>query len=67
MDDASELIAACCVLHNICEVKGECFDDNWTDGVEEVDSTDSSSSNTLQPSNDSISIRNAFMQHFSQQ
>ncbi len=57
------LLVACCIT-----VKGEFFDDDWTRAVEEVDDgTGSSSSNTLQPSNDSISIRNAFMQHFSQQ
>ena len=23
------LVTACCVLHNICEIHGEAFDDNW--------------------------------------
>ena len=26
-------VTACCVLHNICEVHGECFSDNWLDDV----------------------------------
>ena len=33
MCDVLELVAACCVLHNICEIHGECFDDSWMEGV----------------------------------
>ena len=32
--DAPELVAACCVLHNICETQGDAFDEEWLDGVE---------------------------------
>ena len=28
------VIAACCVLHNLCEINGEFFDDNWISGDE---------------------------------
>ena len=28
------VIAACCVLHNLCEIHGEFFDDNWISGDE---------------------------------
>ena len=27
------LVTACCVLHNICEVHGESFSDNWLEDV----------------------------------
>ena len=27
--DVPELVSACCVLHNICEVHGESFDEGW--------------------------------------
>ena len=23
------VISACCILHNICEIHGECFNDTW--------------------------------------
>ncbi len=65
MDDVSEVVAACCVLHNICEVKG---DEDWAEDVEEVGNVSSASScNITQPSSDSIAIRNAYMQYFCQQ
>ena len=41
MDDVSEVVAACCVLHNICEVKG---DEDWAEDVEEVGNVSSASS-----------------------
>ena len=62
--DASELVAACCVLHNICEVHGDTFDDDWLNGVygQEFESS-SSSSHPIQSATDT---RNAFMAYFSQ-
>ena len=36
-DDIShvpELVASCCVLHNICEVHGDSFNNDWLEGVE---------------------------------
>ena len=62
--DVSQVVTACCVLHNICEAKGELFNDDWTEGVD-VDDTVSSSS-PAQPCSDSIAIRDAFTQYFSQ-
>ena len=31
--DLPKLVAACCVLHNICEIHGENFNEEWLDGV----------------------------------
>lgn len=33
VSDVSELILACCVLHNICESHGERFNEEWLEGV----------------------------------
>jgi hypothetical protein len=33
ISDVPELVTACCVLHNICEVDGEQFSEEWL-GVE---------------------------------
>ena len=62
--DVSQVVTACCVLHNICEARGELFDNDWTEGVE-VDNSVSSSS-PAQPCSDSTAIRDAFTQYFSQ-
>jgi len=32
--DVPELVTACCILHNVCEVHGEAFNEEWMDGVE---------------------------------
>ena len=32
--DVPELVAACCTLHNICEVHADTFDEEWLEGVE---------------------------------
>ena len=54
--DVSELVAACCVVHNICEVHGDAFDDDWLNGVDsqEFESTSScnSTSNPVQSATD---------------
>ncbi len=44
MDDVSEVVAACCVLHDICEVKGDLFNEDWAEDVEEVGNVSSASS-----------------------
>ena len=31
LEDVSDIVAACCVLHNICEAHGETFDDELLD------------------------------------
>ena len=35
-ENATIIISACCVLHNVCEVHGEIFDSLWLDGDPEV-------------------------------
>ena len=52
VSDLPELVAACCVLHNICEIHGENFNEDWlhdldTNNVDQVRSQqDSNSSST---------------------
>ena len=44
--DVSELVSACCVLHNICEVHGDTFDQEWIEGVEVHRATPTTSPNS---------------------
>ena len=58
--DAPELVAACCVLHNICELHGETFDEQWMEGVEDQYRDCSlASTNPTQPAESAVTIRNA--------
>ena len=46
-EDVPKLVAACCVLHNVCEIHGDAFDSEWLDGVGQGDGPGSiSPSNT---------------------
>ncbi len=61
--DIPTLVSACCVLHNICEVRGESFDDEWIE-------TDPSFSEIRQSASDSVDIsgnqiRSTLTQYFS--
>ena len=33
--DVPQLVAACCVLHNICEIHGEHFNEEWMEGIQD--------------------------------
>ena len=32
--DVPKFVAACVVLHNVCEVHGEASDEDWMEGIE---------------------------------
>lgn len=57
-----ELIAACCTLHNICEIHGDSFDEHWLEGVEVTREAEASDGTTQSESGDSI--RRALMLYF---
>ena len=62
-----ELVAACCVLHSICELRGDVFNEELLNEIE-MESLESIQCNTSSapPSQSAIDIRNTFMSHFSQ-
>ena len=37
--DVPQLVAACCVLHNICEIHGEHFNEEWMEGIQDTSAT----------------------------
>ena len=59
-----ELIAACCTLHNICEIHGDSFDEHWLEGVEVTREAEANDGTTQSESGDSI--RRALMSYFQQ-
>ena len=60
--DVPEVVAACCVLHNICECYGEEFSEEWLDGVESQGSE--CSSVAAQPQDSAVGIRDTLTSHF---
>ena len=63
--DLPKLVAACCVLHNICEIHGENFNEEWLDGVTDHTS-ESSHSTSASVDNSGQDIQIALMRYFSQ-
>ena len=64
--DVPKLVAACCVLHNVCEIHGETFDEDWMSDI-----TDNNSVNTVSTTSTSLEssgrdVRQALMAYFSQ-
>ena len=63
VDNVPYVVAACCVLHNICEVHGDTFNDEWLQDVNEDTSPDSSS--TANSNTQGDEVREALMEYFS--
>ena len=64
--DAPEVVAAC-VLHNICEIHGDTFNEEWMEGVERLDlESTSARASSAQPAESAVDIRKAFMSYFNQ-
>ena len=66
VDNIPNIITACCVLHNMCEVLGESFVDSWMEDVP----NDSLHSHFCDDNEDSTvsdakMIQNALVKHFS--
>ena len=64
VSDLPEVVAACCVLHNICEIHGESFDEDWMQDVTSQDSVNSPSTSSASSVDSDKSIREALMSHF---
>ena len=58
-----ELVAACCVLHNMCEVHGDLFDDSWLKGTDNCNNTTTADHSLSQPES-AANIHEALMLYF---
>ena len=64
IDNVIMVVGACCVLHNICEVHGDAFNDSWlTHSQEDLQSTSMDQGDT--GSHQGSEIRNALVRYFS--
>ena len=67
LDDVAMIIMTCCVLHNVCEIHGEEFDDMWLEDNKNhlyPQPDNESSSNTTQENHTSEDIRDTLIKHF---
>ena len=60
------IVIACCILHNICEIHGDAFHESW---LEEVDDSQQPCGNTIDDwstsSDEPKEIRNTLVKYFS--
>ena len=62
IDVAPIITSACCVLHNLCEIWGEEFQDEWLAGVN--DNAANNAHHPLERDNNARRIRDAFVTYF---
>jgi hypothetical protein len=65
VSDVPGLVAACCVLHNMCEIHGDSFSEEWLEGIDSYNDTSVSDTNTSQ-SQSGVNTRQAFTTYFQQ-
>jgi len=65
IENVPHVVAACCILHNICEIHGDTFNDNWL--VDDTLEQPTTSSTIERPARDNQGcvIRDALVTHFS--
>ena len=62
VDNVAHVVAACCMLHNICEIHGDTFDDEWLQDTSEYLSPPEQQTAARNESGDGV--RNALMEYF---
>lgn len=60
------LVIACCTLHNICEIHGDEFIDEWMSNMSTAGTDEEATCSPTIPSNSAEVIRNAFVNYFNQ-
>ena len=63
IDKMCNAVTACCILHNICKIHGDEFNEEWLEEVEET-SGSSSSGGSLPSSSAAVTIHNALADYF---
>ena len=64
-DSVPGLVGACCVLHNVCEIQGDSFDQEWMEGTGAQENTHSPNTSATSLSElSAVLIRKAFMTYY---
>ena len=64
VDFMSTVVTSCCILHNLCEVHKDGFDEQWLDEEVIRESISTSGANPTQHSSNAVAIRNALSSYF---
>ena len=69
VENVPHVVAACCVLHNICEIHGDKFNDEWLQDIHEQEDVSSSHQQAAMSSSSTESgdeVRNVLVEYFHQ-
>jgi len=58
------VITACCILHNICEIHGDYFNEMWTEGTDSLEQPSSAGTGAIATDSARI-IRDTLVQYYS--
>ena len=61
LTSVTEIVEACCTLHNICEIHGDVFDDDWLEGVDHEGENVNREQNDENVNTDGKTIRRAII------
>ena len=64
VDFMSMVVTSCCILHNLCEVHKDGFEEQWLDKEVIRESISTSDANPTQHSSNAVAIRKALSSHF---
>ena len=58
------VVAACCVLHNICGIHGDAFDDDWIEFDVNSENENQPATSTNSITTDGRQVREALIEYF---
>ena len=65
VDNVPTVVGACCILHNICQIHGGNFNDEWLNEINDVDPSESTEETLSTAGGSGESTREALVQYFS--
>ena len=64
VENVPTVVGACCILHNICQIYGNNFNDEWLNEINNADLSNSLNETTTTQGS-GVSIRQVLVQYFS--
>ena len=64
VENVPNIVAACCVLHNICEIHGDTFNDEWMQALDGDSVPSEQETLIINNTRDGHDIREALVEYF---